>query len=314
MDNSNKEITVTYDEKRYRFNTTKIESLNIGEEHKIKLKELFDVFSKNRTYVRLIDAHSPKCAIIVIAISVIFSIVFLALATSNESYNKEGGHGSGLINSVNFDDLSENVAKNDLTGSDLKSSTNEKDKTIMKAEDDEKYKEPMVGDPNDLTSPSGIMYGYADNTWRREKDATYWILFILSLMIFIFTTLLLISHQVRNRRQYQALEKYELNTIGDYMPYFKDTFTIRRIHRRKKIFKYCNCMFSFRFGYEVQTLKDIDGKGRVPRRRSNNDYHVDTETELNVTGELDQPQYNSQIYQFKDTETGNLFTTQDKEI
>ena len=105
MESGNREIKIMYDEKRYRFNTASIETLDTDAERRIKLKELFDVFSKNRTYMRLLDAGSPKCGIIVIVLSIIIGIVSLALALSDQNEVSPINSASGLVSALNLSDI-----------------------------------------------------------------------------------------------------------------------------------------------------------------------------------------------------------------
>ena len=116
--------------------------------------------------------------------------------------------------------------------------------------------------------------------------------------------MIFISQQVRQRRLYHALAKYELDTIADYMPFFKDTFIIRRLHRKKKIFRCCKFLYAFRFSCEIKVIDSPNADAVYRGQRQNNDYHVGTDTDLNITNELENRQHKSQVYSFRDNELG----------
>lgn len=295
MESGVKSIVVTYDEKRFRFSTGAIETLDTDGERKIKLKELFDVFSKNRTYIRLLDASSPKCAIVLLILSLIFSIVFLALAINDQTQKDSRAPRDRLLLETNF-----NLEATRHISNAISSIFSPNNKISV---DDQSSSGTLI---NSLLSAAPVLSGVTDYSWRQNKNAAYWIVFALCLMILLFTSLLLISHQVRQRRLYHALEKYELDTIAEYMPFFKDTFMIKRMHRKKKIFKFFNCLFSFRFGYEVKVLDDPRADAVINMRPRNNDYHVGSDTDLNITGDLDNRQHKSHVYSYRDTEAYHI--------
>ena len=298
-------VTVIYDEKRYRFNTTQIEGLNINEDKKFKLKEMFDVLSKNRTYIRLLDSTTPKAAIIMILVGLLLSIIFLIAAVRNTGPISHIRHSDESTSKTTFNEpiFYDNDTKY-VSASDVNKEVSRNSNSTPNDEEDDQPQVGDPGDPGDLNFRLGLLSGYSTNKWRRKKDAFYWVLFIIILIITISTVFLFILYQIRQRRLYQSLEKYELDMIGDYMSELRNTFMIKRMHKKRIIFKYLKCLFAFKFAYEVRTVSSSHRER--PQITHGNDYNVDTETGLNVTSEMDYSQYDSRVYEFKDGETKNL--------
>lgn len=293
-------ITVIYDENRYRFNTSKIDSLAADDTYKIKIKELFDVFSKNRTYVRLLDSTTPKAGIIIILTSLLLGIIFLSIAiksSGNHRYEYEPKIMTDKSNQIDtfYDKQDKFVSSKDVNK-----------KVDPQLENNDEDDKPKVGDPQDMDFTLGIVAAGYSNKWKREKNAVYWVMFSFCVIAFVFTLIILIGHQVRQRRLYQALEKYELDTLGDYMAELQDNFYIRRLHKKKAIFKYLKCFYCYKFLYEVKMTINRPNQLRQDRR-SINDYQVDTNPDLNITGEIEYPSQNYNDYGYQDSEQGNIF-------
>ena len=304
-------ILVAYDEKRYRFNTAKIEGLDVDENRKYKLKEMFDVFSKNRNYLQLLDSTTPRAVVVIIMAALLLSIIFLPLAikSAGRAGHKHTGQSVGTQDSK-FTLFYDDDATRFVSPEDVKSSIDhEKVKSKMDEEkDEEEDSGPSVGDhgtPGDSDFRLGIQGSYATNRWSRRKSATYWSFFFIYIIVIVVATLILINHQIRQRRLYQALEKYELDTIGDYMPELKDLFSIRRMHERKVIFSCLNCFYCYSFAYEVKTTGGVMN-GQTDNRINTENYTDDTGAELNVTSELDYREYTADNHEFTDVETGDI--------
>ena len=242
-----RKVIVPFNQKSFRFETDVLYTLDISGEQEEELTEFFSDLSRDRTYVRLSRKNHIKLSLIIIVLSLFFSLLFLGLA----------------IKTMKQLEIQE---KDEVKGIKIDGS--------LRA-----LKNKRLGEANSVKNGSQI-----DNhiKTRERAEAFFFIMFILSTTVFIISLLFLIFNQRKCRRIYQALEKAELDLIGDYYKQLKEKFILMSRHKKQKVFRICSCFYCFEFKIEIQ-MKQIDSENK-----SDKDYQIqEAIDEENSFGDLE---------------------------